>query len=86
MENQRAVTDSHLVKFDEPGGAIVWSHSFPSDNKNRESAIESIIQSLSNGLLISGVKNSKSGTLEGFKSYGKPVTGNAYIMFVEEKN
>ena len=35
--------------------------------------------------LISGVKNSKPGILEGFKSYGNPVTGNAFIMFVEEK-
>lgn len=85
LENQRGIIDSHLVKLDTASGAIVWSHSFPSDNKNRESAIETIIQSSHNGLLIAGVKNSKPGTLEGFKSYGNPVTGNAYLMFFQEK-
>ena len=84
LENHQGVIDSHLVKLDYASGAIIWSHSFPSENKKRESGIESIIRSSHNGLLISGVKNSRQGTLEGFKSYGNPLTGNAYIMFFQE--
>ena len=60
-------------------------YSFPSKNKSRESAIESIIQTSDSGLLIAGVTNSKKGTLEGFKSYGNPVSGDAYVMYFSEK-
>ena len=85
LENQRGIIDSHLVKLDEATGAVVWLHSYPSEHKNTVGAIESIIRLSDNSLLIAGVKNSRPGTLEGFKSYGNPVTGDAYIMYFSEK-
>ena len=85
LENQRGIIDSNLVKLDEAKGALVWPRSYPSEYKNTEGAIESIIRLSDNGLLISGVKNLRPGTLEGFKSYGKPVTVDAYIMYFLEK-
>ena len=85
LENQRGIIESHLIKLDEATGAVVWTRSFPSEYKNTEGAIESIIRLSDNGLLIAGVKNSRPGTLEGFKSYGNPVTGDAYIMYFSEK-
>ena len=49
-----------------------------------EGAIESIITTSDNGMLVAGVRNSEKGTLEGFKSYGNPVSGNAYVMYFSE--
>ena len=85
LENQRGIIDSLLIKLDEASGAVVWSRSFPSEHKNMEGAIESIIRLYDNGLLIAGVKNSRPGTLEDFKSYGNPVPGTAYIMYFSEE-
>ena len=85
VQNEQGVIDGYLVKLNESSGTIIWDRSFPSKNKSRESAIESIIQTSDSGLLIAGVTNSKKGTLEGFKSYGNPVSGDAYVMYFSEK-
>jgi len=84
-ENKRGVIDGYLVRLDERSGNIIWGRSFPSKNKNREGAIETVIQTSDNGILIAGVRNSRKGTLEGFKSYGNPVSGDAYVMYFSEK-
>lgn len=84
-QNEQGVIDGYLVKLNERSGNIIWARSFPSKNKNRESAIESIIRTSDSGLLIAGVTNSKRGTLEGFKSYGNPVSGDAFVMYFTEK-
>ena len=81
LQNKRGIIDSYLVKLNEISGDIIWAISYPSRNENRESAIETLVRSSDNGIIIGGVRNSQKGTLEGFKSYGNPLTGNAYIMY-----
>ena len=85
VQNKRGLIDGYLVKLNERSGNIIWDISFPSKNKNKESAVESIIRTSDSGLLVAGVRNSKKGTLEGFKSYGNPVSGDAYVMYFSEK-
>jgi len=85
LENQRGIIDSVIVKLDQRTGNLIWASSFPSKNENKESAIESVIRSLDNGLIITGVKNSRKGTIEGFKSYGNPQSGDAFVMYFSEK-
>ncbi len=84
MQSQRGFIEGYLVKLDERSGDIIWDRSFPSNKKNSEGAIESIIRTSDNGMLVAGVKNAEKGTLEGFKSYGNPVSGNAYVMYFSE--
>ena len=85
LGNQRGIIDSHLVKLDQRTGNLIWARSFPSTNNDRESAIESVLRSPDDGLIISGVTNSVAGTLEGFKSYGNPVTGDAFVMYFSDE-
>ena len=85
LENQRGIIERHLIKLNERTGALIWAQSYPSKNNKRESAIESITPSLNNGLIIAGVKNSEEGTIEGFKSYGNPATGDAFVMYFSEE-
>ena len=84
MQSQRGFIEGYLVKLDGRSGDIIWDRSFPSNKKNSEGAIESIIRTSDNGMLVAGVRNSEKGTLEGFKSYGNPVSGNAYVMYFSE--
>ena len=84
MQNQDGVINGYLVKLNESTGDLIWARSYPSEIKNKESAIEAIIRSADNAILVAGVINADKGTLEGFKSYGNPVSGDAFVMYFSE--
>ena len=85
MQNQDDVINGYLVKLNESTGDLIWARSYPSEIKNKESAIEAVIRSADNAILVAGVINADKGTLEGFKSYGNPVSGDAFVMYFSEK-
>ena len=75
------IIDRHLLKVRLRDGTIVWSKSFPSKNNKKSSAFESIVFTNDNGVLLTGVSNSNYLSIEGFKSYGNPTSGNAFSMY-----
>ena len=85
MQDPDDVINGYLVKLSDDSGDLIWSRSFPSKIKTKESAIESVIRSADNAILVAGVINADHGTLEGFKSYGNPVSGDAFVMYFSEK-
>ena len=85
MQNPDDIINGYLVKLGENSGDLIWARSFPSKIKTKESAIESVIRSTNNAILVAGVINADQGTLEGFKSYGNPVSGDAFVMYFSEK-
>ena len=85
MQNPDGIINGYLVKLSENSGDLVWARSYPSEIKTKESAIEAVIRSADNAILVAGVINADKGTLEGFKSYGNPVSGDAFVMYFSEK-
>ena len=79
------IINGYLVKLSENTGDLIWVRSFPSKMKTKESAIEAVIRSTDNAILVAGVTNADKGTLEGFKSYGNPVSGDAFVTYFSEK-
>ena len=72
--------DCHLIRFDLVTGNIIWSLTLPDSTPNTEGAIEVIRMTSDGGLLLGGVANAPIDTLEGFKSYGNPTGGQAFVM------
>ena len=85
MQNPNGVINGYLAKLSENSGDLIWARSFPSKIKTKESAIETVIRSADNAILVAGVINADEGSLEGFKSYGNPVSGDAFVMYFSEK-
>ena len=85
MQNPDGIINGYLVKLSENSGDLIWARSYPSEIKTKESAIEAVIRSADNAILAAGVINADKGTLEGFKSYGNPVSGDAFVMYFSEK-
>ena len=85
MQNSDDVINGYLVKLSENTGDLIWARSYPSMIKTKESAIEAVIRSTDNAILVAGVTNADKGTLEGFKSYGNPISGDAFVMYFSEK-
>ena len=80
-ENIPNIIDRYLLKVRLSDGTIIWSKSFPSKNNKKSSAFESIVLTNDNGILLTGVSNSNYLSMEGFKSYGNPTSGNAFSMY-----
>ena len=68
-----------LNKYDRSEN-LVWSASFPSSDG--ESAFEYISTTPSGGLILAGFVNGFEGGIEGFKSYGNPVGGEANVAYL----
>ena len=68
MQDPSGVINSYFVKLSEDKGDLIWARSFPSKINTKESAIEAVIRTASNAILVAGVTNAEKGTLEGFKS------------------
>ena len=85
MQNDKGVIDRYLSKINIADGSLIWKKTFPSNNANKNSAFESIQTTSDNGLILSGVKNSNKETFEGFKSYGNPQSGNAFVMYLNKE-
>ncbi len=80
-ETVKNVIHRYLIKVRLSDGSIIWSKSFPGKNKKKSSAFESVVLTNDNGILLTGVTNSEYSSMEGFKSYGNPTSGNAFTMY-----
>jgi len=68
-----------IAKLDLVTGTEIWSKNFPV-GQDSESAIESIFMTSDGGLVVAGFVDGEKGMIEGFKSYGNPVSGKANVM------
>ena len=81
-ESNERVIDRFLVKIRLRDGSIIWSKTFPSLKKGKSSAFESILLTSENALLLTGVTGAPYSAVEGFKSYGNPSEGNAFVLYL----
>jgi hypothetical protein len=70
-----------LHKYDLSSGDLIWEKIIKSPNSNKESAFESIYITPSGGAILAGFVGGEAGGIEGFKSYGNPVSGEANVMY-----
>jgi len=77
--------ERYLAKLDLFNGSVIWEKTFPDKHANGESAFESIQLTDNGGIILSGFVGGQNGDLEGFKSYGNPQSGMAFIMYLNEK-
>lgn len=70
-----------LRKLDLGTGALIWATTIHGSDANTEAAFESIELTEDGGALVGGLVNAEPGGLEGFKSYGNPVSGTAQIAY-----
>lgn len=80
-ETKPNIISRYLIKVRQSDGAVIWSNIFPSKNKKKSSGFESIVSTNDNGILLTGVTNSHYSSMEGFKSYGNPTSGNAFSIY-----
>lgn len=68
-----------LAKIDlASGSAFTWSAALPDGTA---SAVEYMSLTSSGGIVCTGVGQGAAGTMEGFKSYGNPSAGRAFLMY-----
>ena len=82
--DKKGLIHSYLARLRISDGAEIWRAIFPASKRGKESAFEFVQSTSDNGLVLSGVTNAAKGSLEGFKSYGNPATGTAFVMYFEE--
>ena len=68
-----------LQKYNSTTGLLIWSQVYSSNN---ESAFESMHITETGGAILSGFVEGELGGIEGFKSYGNPVSGNASLFYL----
>ena len=83
--DNKGTAHAFLARLALSDGKEIWSTIFPAAKKGRESAFESLQLTSENGLVFSGVTNAEKGSLEGFKSYGNPATGSAFVMYFDQE-
>lgn len=69
----------YIAKYDLQNGTKAWEARLPSPQSNRDSAFESLVVTRDGGVVTTGVINAARGAFEGFKSYGNPVDGQAFV-------
>ncbi len=74
--------DRYLVKYDLNTGNKIWEATFPDSSNTLDGAYESMLLTADGGLVLTGVMDAEPGTLEGFKSYGNPATGSAFLEYL----
>lgn len=84
LSSKEGVVNRYLAKLDLSDGSLIWEMSYPSAKKNKDSSFVSASITRDNGLILTGVTNAKSESLEGFKSYGNPYSGNTFLMYFNE--
>ena len=75
LEEGGSNVEASLRKYDLNSGALLWSTVFPSSTAGTDSAFESIFATSEGGAILGGLSNGEPGGLEGFKSYGNPISG-----------
>ena len=73
-----------LKKVNSNTGEEIWSTVF-SSSSNTESAFESIFITPNGDAVLAGFVNGEQGGIEGFKSYGNPVSGVANVMVLSSE-
>ena len=82
--DKKGVIHAYLARLRLSDGKEIWNTMFPASKRGKESAFEFVQTTSENGLVLSGVTNAAKGSLEGFKSYGNPATGTAFVMYFQE--
>ena len=77
--------DMYLAKHASADGRLIWEKRFPDPIARREGAIESIQITADGGLVAAGIVNAPTGGLEGFKSFGNPVGGQAHLFYLSPR-
>ena len=73
--------DAYLAKHSTATGSKIWE-SFLSESSNAlSSAYEVVFATPEGGLITGGVYDSTQDGLEGFKSYGNPSSGSAFVAY-----
>ena len=73
--------DACLLKVDSFSGNVDWEHVLSESQSGLSSAYEVVHSTPEGGLITGGVSNAYRGGLEGFKSYGNPSSGNAFVAY-----
>ena len=69
-----------LAKLDLKSGDLIWKTNLPTRNSKGESAFESLYLTKNGGLVGSGFVQGEEEGVEGFKSYGNPQSGKAFLL------
>jgi hypothetical protein len=72
--------DMYLAKHSIEDGTLIWEKRFPSSSG--DGAIEAIQLTPEGGMVGAGIINAPSGGLEGFKSFGNPLGGQAHLFYL----
>ena len=78
--------DRFLAKLDLNNGSTIWEVSFPDPKPNTEGAFEAIQLTSDGGLITTGLVNGQKGSAEGFKSYGNPWSGEAFVAYFQRSS
>ena len=73
--------DACLFKYSSVDGAMVWEHLLSESSNGLSSAFEVVCSTPDGGLITGGVYDSAKDGLEGFKSYGNPSSGKAFVAY-----
>ena len=71
----------YWASYDLQTGTKRWEAQVPSPQNNKISAFESLSPTRDGGVIVTGVLNAAPGSFEGFKSYGNPVDGQAFVAY-----
>ena len=74
--------DMYLAKHALADGRLIWEKRFPDPRPTGHGAIESIQLTADGGLIAGAVVNAAADGLEGFKSFGNPVGGQAHLFYL----
>lgn len=73
--------DAYLVKYSSSLGTKVWEYLLPEASSGLSSAYEVICATPDGGLISGGLFDSSKDGFEGFKSYGNPSSGKAFVAY-----
>ena len=82
VSSEEGAPAAALRKLNADTGSLIWSAVFPSSG-GKESAAECIHERADGGVLIGGLVSGEAGALEGFKSYGNPISGIAAVWMLD---
>ena len=73
--------DRYIGKYNLKTGKTIWEKTYPDPKSKTDGAIESLQVISDGGLIATGFVNGAMGKVEGFKSYGNPQDGEAFLMY-----
>ncbi|MBT3635580.1 MAG: hypothetical protein HN531_01460 [Opitutae bacterium] len=73
--------DAILAKYSSSDGSKIWEYVLPEITSGLSSAYEVVSSTPDGGLITGGLFDSAKDGLEGFKSYGNPISGKAFVAY-----